>query len=85
MTKEFIQLFKYEGYERDEHRMEMSVNPLNAQLNPICHLLTLLEAHHILNVSRIRVKGINNDKSKLITLPEFCRIAVISLALVCYI
>jgi len=30
-------------------------NPLNTDLNPICHLLTLLEAHHILHVSRIRV------------------------------
>ena len=32
------------------------LNPLNAQLNPICHLLALLGAHHILHVSRIRVK-----------------------------
>jgi hypothetical protein len=31
------------------------LNPLNAELNPICHLLALLEAHHILHVSRIRV------------------------------
>ena len=31
-------------------------NPLNAQLNPICHLLALLEAHHILHFGRIRVK-----------------------------
>jgi len=31
------------------------VNPLNAELNPICHLLALLVAHHILHVSRIRV------------------------------
>ena len=31
-------------------------NPLNAVLNPICHLLALLGAHHILHVSRIRVK-----------------------------
>jgi hypothetical protein len=30
-------------------------NPLNAELNPICHLLALLGAHPILNVSRIRV------------------------------
>ena len=30
---------------------------LNAELNPICHLLALLEANHILHVSRIRVKG----------------------------
>jgi hypothetical protein len=31
-------------------------NPLNAQLNPICHFLALLGAHPILHVSRIRVK-----------------------------
>ena len=33
--------------------------PLNIQLNPICHLLALLEAHHILHVSRIRVNTLN--------------------------
>jgi hypothetical protein len=33
-------------------------NPLKAELNPICHLLALLGAHHILHVSRIRVKGL---------------------------
>jgi hypothetical protein len=32
-------------------------NPLNAELNPISHLLALLEAHPILYVSRIRVKA----------------------------
>jgi hypothetical protein len=31
------------------------INPSNAELNPICHLLALLGAHHILHVSRIRV------------------------------
>jgi hypothetical protein len=31
------------------------LNPLNTELNPICYLLALLEAHHILHVSRIRV------------------------------
>ena len=31
------------------------VNPLNAELNPICHLLALLGAHHTLHFSRIRV------------------------------
>jgi hypothetical protein len=30
-------------------------NPLNAEVNPICHLLALLGAHHILRISRIRV------------------------------
>jgi hypothetical protein len=34
------------------------LNPLNAKLNPICHLLALLGAHHILHVSRIRVNDI---------------------------
>jgi len=32
------------------------LNRLNAELNPICHLLALLRAHHIFHVSRIRVK-----------------------------
>jgi len=32
-----------------------SINPLNAELNLICHLLILLGAHHILHVSRVRV------------------------------
>jgi len=33
------------------------LNPLNAELNPTCHfLLSLLGAHHILHVNRIRVK-----------------------------
>ena len=33
-------------------------NALNTKLNPICHLLALLGGHHILHVSRIRVKGL---------------------------
>jgi hypothetical protein len=33
------------------------INPLNAKLNPICHLLALLGAHHIFHVSGLRVKG----------------------------
>jgi hypothetical protein len=35
---------------------ENILNPLNAKLNPICHLLALLGAHPLLHVSRIRVK-----------------------------
>ena len=34
---------------------DMKVNPLNAELNPICHLLALVGAHHSLHVSRTRV------------------------------
>jgi len=32
-------------------------NPLNAKLNPICHLLALIGAHHIFYVSELRVKA----------------------------
>jgi len=32
-----------------------AINPPNAELNPFCHLLSLLRAHHILHISRIRV------------------------------
>jgi len=33
------------------------INPLNAELNPICYMLALLP-HHFLHVSRIRVKSL---------------------------
>ena len=44
------------------------INPLNAGLNPICHLLALLGAHHILHVSRIRV----NYKVLGYNIPSLC-------------
>jgi len=34
------------------------INPLNAELNPICYLLALLGANHFLHVSGIRVKSL---------------------------
>jgi hypothetical protein len=37
-------------------RVGSNINPLNAELNPICHLLALLGANHILHVSRVRIK-----------------------------
>jgi hypothetical protein len=36
--------------------ISLSLNPLNAELNPICHLLALLGAHHIFHISGLRVK-----------------------------
>ena len=39
-----------------QHRL--IINPLNAELNPICYLLALLGAQHFLHVSRIRVKSL---------------------------
>jgi len=38
--------------------LSVYINPLNAELNPICYLLALLGAHHFLHVSRIRVKSL---------------------------
>jgi len=38
------------------YKFIQNINPLNAELNPICHLLALLVGHHILHVSSIRVK-----------------------------
>jgi len=34
---------------------QQEINPLNAELNPICGLLALLGAHHIFHVSGLRV------------------------------
>ena len=36
--------------------------PLNAELNPICHLLALLGAYHILHVGRKRVNSFFKKK-----------------------
>jgi hypothetical protein len=36
-------------------RSTCRINPLNAKLIPFCHLLALL-VHHVLHVSRVRVK-----------------------------
>jgi len=42
----------------------MFLNPLNAELNPIFHLLLLFGAQHILHVSRIRAKLKHTDITK---------------------
>jgi len=41
------------------------LNPVNAELNPFCHLLVLLEAHHIFHVSGIRVKLVSKKTSSV--------------------
>ena len=48
----------------------MDLNPLNAELNPICHLQALLGAHHILHVSRIRVKDVGWGSTEWIALTQ---------------
>jgi hypothetical protein len=44
----------------------LEFNPLNTELNPICHLLALLGAHHILHVSGLRVNPMHNIQITLV-------------------
>jgi hypothetical protein len=45
---------------RDEFLIIYSLNPLNAELNPVRHLLALVGAHLIVHVGRVRVNEMNN-------------------------
>jgi hypothetical protein len=60
---ENIGLRRIFGPKRDEITREWrklhveELNPLNTELNPVCHLLAL-SVHHILHVSRIRVNDL---------------------------
>jgi len=42
-----------------------TVDPLNTELNPICHLLALYEAHHILHVSKVEIMRICKTSVRL--------------------
>jgi len=57
---------------RSEWRQRRDINPLNAELNPICHLLALLGAHHILHVSSVRVKETLDTNTNEIVYSEGC-------------
>jgi len=41
---------------RHRRKLHRHINPLNTELNPICHLLALFRAHHIFHVSGLRDK-----------------------------
>ena len=45
------------------HNELLKFNPLHAELNPICRLLALLGARHILHVSRVRVNQLEQNKT----------------------
>jgi hypothetical protein len=47
----------------DVTRLYAGINPLNAELNPICHLLALLGGATIVVVSRLRVKQPNTTNT----------------------
>ena len=42
-----------------------TINPLKAELNPICHLLALAGAHHFVHVSRARVNMVLKKYDRL--------------------
>jgi len=69
-------------------------NPLNSELNPICHLLALLGAHHILHVSRVIAYGflyffsfsrkINPTKKELSLRSQYCSLVGVVTDSLCY-
>ena len=52
-----IVTFSFQGVQVTPVDTNIWINPLKAELNPICHLLALLGAHLIFHVSRIRVNS----------------------------
>jgi len=58
VTGEWGRLHDYERLHLySKSKFMWAIDPSNAKLNPICHMLALLGAHHILHVSRISVKA----------------------------
>ena len=57
------------------------INPWNSKLNPICHLVALLGAHHILHVSRVRVKCIQFHTMSVLRLEFRCLLICVFLYL----
>jgi len=54
-----IETQKFSDHPRIQIEIQIRyINPLNAELNPICYLLALLGARYFLHVSRIRVKSL---------------------------
>ena len=47
-----------------------NITPLNAELNPVRHLLALVGARHIVHVSRVRVKFITALSISVLNCPE---------------
>ena len=53
--RKILLVFFYYFFLSSPHSAQ-NISPLNTELNPTCHLLALLGAHHILHISRIRFK-----------------------------
>ena len=57
---------------RITRRMSININPLNAELNPIRHLLALVGARHIVHVSRVRVNKVMQMYHLLLQTTQLC-------------
>ena len=55
-TRQIYVTLCFTRFYRQQIKPDSKINPLNAELNPTCHLPALVGAHHILHVSRVRVK-----------------------------
>jgi len=66
-------------YELQRNNSACKFNPLNTELSPTFHLLALLEPHHILRVSRIRVK--DWPQRELLNMSKFLENGIILLCL----
>ena len=58
VSQNILQLYTHTHTHKYVNYIYIYINPLNAELNPICYLLALLGAHHFLHVSTIRVKSL---------------------------
>jgi hypothetical protein len=69
MSSWHVGIYRKKVLNIDLDKLLILFNPLNAELNPICHLLALVGPHHILHVSRIRVNVTTVIWQLVITLP----------------
>jgi hypothetical protein len=61
-----LNLLEPSGSHRACYGTALAFSPLNAELNPICHLLALLGGATIVVVSRLRVNGCNKEGRQFI-------------------
>jgi hypothetical protein len=63
IPKKMVVTFSWIVYIKINIKISRCINPLNAELKPICHLLALLGAHHILHISGLRVNCLHHTNS----------------------
>jgi hypothetical protein len=59
---DFHEIWCLKFFRKIVENIQVSINPLKAELNPIFHMLALLGAHHIFHVSGLRVKSDKNNR-----------------------